>query len=249
VENIVVHITLPKGIKLESGAELKDDVTYDVISSLNPFYASIDQVRLEGGMYIRKLSDITIACMIYQASRDADMFCFSPPSSSDVEAYMLYTNARNNWVTAKAAKSLILNVSGLLGTPGAHVLANFSVTRGKNDGADVAAKLRELEEYLQLYQPVLKSCGHQAPGSRPRTRMAAKGVNDWIERTPSRTWRTTGMGVNTTSADFGSPTGGRGKPVGFYAQPYFSPPIVSARVGIYQGSYSLSMISPWIRPY
>jgi hypothetical protein len=247
VVNLIVHITLPKGIKLlVTGAVLQADVTFDVCSGLTPYYASIDQVRLDGGMYIRKLADLTVASSIYSTSREADMLCSHPPTDTTSEQYMRYAGARNQWVTLCAARDLILNVIGLQGAPGTHVLANFSVTRQRGlEGESIGEKVAQLRRDIALYDPTLRSCGLSAPGGRPRPGMAAKGVLDWSEKTPGRTWANTGLGANAKSADFGSPTGGRGKPMGFFASTFYSPPLVSLRSGIYQGAYPLIITNPW----
>ena len=60
---------------------------------------------------------------------------------------------------------------------------------------------------------------------------AAKGVYDWMERTPGRNWINTGYGANVQSVDFGSPSGGRGKPVKMYVQPFSSPPVIRYALG------------------
>ncbi len=62
MQNLVLHIALPTGLKLADGRTLMRDITFDVISQLSPYYASVDQVKLEGGPALAKLSDITIAC-------------------------------------------------------------------------------------------------------------------------------------------------------------------------------------------
>jgi len=70
--NIVVKITLPKGLKLMSGAFLPQSLSLEVISDLSPYYASVPQLRLEGGPYMDKLKDTTIAAMIYHISGQSD---------------------------------------------------------------------------------------------------------------------------------------------------------------------------------
>jgi hypothetical protein len=69
-------------------------------------------------------------------------------------------------------------------------------------------------------------------------------VLDWAERTPGRTWANTGYGANRQSIDFGSSTGGRGKPVSFYIAPYYSPVIMGGRWGMYNSGYPLSISYP-----
>ena len=71
------------------------------------------------------------------------------------------------------------------------------------------------------------------------------GVLDWAERTPARTWFANGMGANASSMDPGSPTGGRGKPIKFFASPTCSPPMSSMRIGVYQPGFPVSQFYPY----
>jgi hypothetical protein len=242
VQNLCVHITLPQGLALTSGVFLDQDFTFDVVSQMAPYYASVDQVRLYGGMYIRKLSDITIGCAVYQASQEADILTLecAPTLSPSSKTWKRFSGSRNQWVTAKAARNLVLGLMGLIGMPGSHVLANFSVQRQRGlDEEGVAAKMRGITADIALYEPVLRSGGRTPPGGYPASAFAAKGVFDWTERSPGRTWVNTGLGANVQSADFGSPTGGRGKPAKFFASTFYSPPIVSFRAGVFQSAYPL----------
>ena len=49
MQNLIFHISLPKGIKLVNGAPLMKDVTFDFISQITPYYSTIDMVRLAAG--------------------------------------------------------------------------------------------------------------------------------------------------------------------------------------------------------
>lgn len=248
IQNIVFHVTLPAGITLNSGAYLSTPATYDIVSALLPYYASVDQVRLQGGLYLRKLADLTLAAMIYNCSKKVDLLY--PPGSqvsfSNSPNAFRFNGSRNQYVQALATKELIENVIGLVGVPGSHTLANFSVTRQRaNEKEGISQKITSLEETLALYKPTIVSGGNVVPGGYAKAQFAAKGVFDWTERTPARTWLSTGMGANSSSQDFGSPTGGRGKPVKFFSSPFYSPPIINLRSGIYQGAYPLITVYPY----
>src|SRR5271165_4398235 len=123
IQNIVFHIVLPSGLTLTSGAYLGGPATYDVISALTPYYASVDQVRLQGGLYLRKLSDLTIAAMVYNASKEVDLLY--PPGAnltfSSSPNVFRFVGSRNQYVQALAAKKLIENIMGLFGIPSSHV--------------------------------------------------------------------------------------------------------------------------------
>lgn len=247
IQNLVFHIVLPKGLQLTSGAYLGEPATFDVVSALLPYYCSTDQVRLIGGLPIRRLSDLTVASMIYDASREVDLLY--PPGAqvtfSNSPNIFRFYGARQQYVMALAAKHLIQSIMGLITLPGAHILANFSVSRQKpNEHEGIAGELEGLTEKLKLYEVTVRSGGNVVPGGRAKAQFAAKGVFDWTERTPARTWISTGMGANASSQDFGSPTGGRGKPTRYFSSPFYSPPIINLRTGIFQGAYPLLQNSP-----
>ncbi len=67
-----------------------------------------------------------------------------------------------------------------------------------------------------------------------------------MERTPGRNWINTGYGANVQSVDFGSPSGGRGKPVKMYVQPFSSPPVIGMRSGCYNGGYPMCIVYPQV---
>ena len=239
MQNLIFHISLPKGIKLVNGATLMKDVTFDFISQITPYYSTIDMVRLAAGPTLKKLSDITIACQIYRSSNEADLITAARVPLSGLQHTRLI-GSRLQYVTALASRDLMLNVVSLLG-PSAHVLANFSVDRK----ADNKQRLAEFEDSLKLYEVVLRSGGRVMPGGRPDFHFAAKGVLDWAERTPARTWFANGMGANASSMDPGSPTGGRGKPIKFFASPTCSLPMSSMRIGVYQPGFPVSQFYPY----
>ena len=128
--NLILHITLPAGIRLTNNMVVQEPVTFDILSACSPFYASVDQVKLAGGPLLRKLQDITIACAIYERSKESDLLLIHKPNGTGDDT-LRFIGAQNQWVQAKAARELLLNVSSLAGGPGTHVLANFSVSRQK----------------------------------------------------------------------------------------------------------------------
>ena len=166
-----------------------------------------------------------------------------PPLAGDTQKR--FVGSRNQWTTATAARDLLLGLETLL-SPGSHVLANFSVTRNRAlQEEGLSARLKELNDSVKYYEVTIKSGGATTPGGHVKAAMAAKGINDWSEKSPARTWFGNGMGANATSVDPGSPTGGRGKPVKFFASPLYSPPFTSLRIGVYQAGYPLAIVYPY----
>lgn len=246
--NLILHITLPRGLALTDGEVLEQPVTFDILSACNPFYASIDEVRLTGGPLLRKAQDITVACQIYHASQEVDLLNMHPPMAGD--RARLFVGARNHWVHHTAARDLLLSLSVLSGGPQEHVLANFSFSRQKGfESEGLSEKLKDLKEGIKKNEISVRSGGRIAPGGHVPSRMAAKGVLDYDERTPGRTWIVTGMGSNTQSSETGGPTGGRGKPVKFYASPMFMGPMSGFRFGVYQSGSPLSTQYPYFATF
>lgn len=218
---------------------LQEQVTFDVLSACTPFYASVDQVKLAGGPLIRKLQDITIACQIYNSSQESDLLLLRKPRSGD--DLIRFQGAQNQWVQSAAARGLLLNVSTMIGGPGSHVLANFSVTKQKGfESEGVPELLKDLKAKMAEYEITIRSRGRVSPGGHARPGMAAKGVLDWSESTPGRTWITTGMGANaSTGGMMGGGGVGRGKAVKFYASPLFSGMMNGYRLGNWQSGSPL----------
>lgn len=243
MQNLALHIVLPQGIKLLNGATLMRDITFDFISQLSPYYSSVDLLRLSGGPALARMSDIALACQIYNASLQADLISPSHPARYGPENQR-FIGARMQYVTAKATHDQMDNVISLLG-PSAHVLANFSVDRKY----DVRSVLKDLKEDMALWEVAVRSGGRTMPGGRPSFVFAAKGVNDWSEATPGRTWWGNGIGANAKTMDMGSVTGGRGKPVSFAASPLCSPPFSAVRSGMFQPGYPIAAMYPGITHY
>jgi hypothetical protein len=245
MENLAVHIVLPKGLRLKNGAVLGKEVTFSVVSAVTPFYCSVDQVRLASGIYLTKILDLTIASQIYESSKDADSQSYvrprRPPAEADpdsqaVREYQLFVNARQNWVAATAAKALILGIWDLAGTRGSKTLANFSVQRQalvRDEG--FPKKINDLQAEADNWLTSVKSGGQIGPGGHARGKMAQKGMYN-PDTPPGRLWITTGMGANRrTIPGYGS----AGAPL-----KYSSAPIVSWRQGRFMGNY-VAMFNPW----
>lgn len=240
-QNLIVRIVLPPTLALENKATLEQETTFEVVGSITPWYCSIDQVRLEGGSYLRNLSDLTIAAMIYKAGRDCDAISYFQPHLSMAGSGSLYNDlahqqvnrfnmARQRYTQCVAARDLILNMWDVNMNRGAKTLGNFSVSKSaQTKDEEVPKKLTQLEQDIKEWDPVIRTAGHLGRGNRPTPTMAAKGVYGDSDGPTGRTWMVTGMGANHKSiAGYGS----TGKPVKFG-----SPSIVQFRFGRYMGGY------------
>jgi hypothetical protein len=161
----------------------------------------------------------------------------------------IFYSARNNWVINAAAYNMLVNLSGLFGYTGGHVLGNFSVTKQKGEaGTGVSANIKDPVDGMKLYQVVLEFGGKVNPGGYTPYAMAAKQVMD-NEVAPGRAWAVNGMGANVRTMEFPSAGGGRGKPMKMYLTP-----IISFGYGLMRG-YSQANHQPyssnggWINPF
>src|SRR5258708_5107189 len=136
--NLVVTIQLPEGFALTNGSKLREPMQFQVVGGLSPYYSTVDLVRLHGGIYLRKLTDMTIASMVYWMSKQADALTWSlpmlPPSFAPFTDFQEvhfrnFMVARSSWVTFMSAHQLILNMFDLNAVRGSKTLGNFSVSR------------------------------------------------------------------------------------------------------------------------
>ena len=132
-----------------------------------------------------------------------------------------------------------MNLSGLVGYTGGHVLGNFSVTKQRGEqGTGVSAKIKDLQQGIEDYQIVIESGGKVIPGGHMPFAFAAKQVWD-NEVAPGRTWVVSGMGANVRTVETPSAGGGRGKPMKMYLTP-----IITFGYGITRG-YSPTNHQPY----
>lgn len=247
--NVMVIIQLPAGLRLTDGSVLREPVQFQVASGLSPYYASIEQVRIHGGIYLRKLSDLTIAAMVYLFSKQADALTWSlpsmPPSYAPFMDYQEvhfrnFMQARNIWVSLMVARQLVINMFDLNAVRGQKTLGNFSVGRQEfTRDQGVPGKISDLQKQIDNWEIALKSGGSIGHKGHVKPRMAAKGLYDDSDSTPGRTWLNSGPGANTYSMTGISSAGGRGKMVKFY-----SPVVVGHRPGRYFGP---SLVVSWPR--
>ena len=98
-----------------------------------------------------------------------------------------------------------MNLSGLVGYTGGHVLGNFSVTKQRREiGTGFSAKLKDLLQGMEDYKS-WSSPAEESFQEATQFVMADKGLFD-NEVAPGRTWIVTSMGANSTSAEMGSST-------------------------------------------
>lgn len=83
LENEFIIVELDKSIASYTGLELEETIQLGFITRLNPFYASVDLVRMEVGPWIDFIPDTTLALMIHWASKEADFTVCKAPNNSE----------------------------------------------------------------------------------------------------------------------------------------------------------------------
>lgn len=236
MDNLVVNIVLPAGFALMTGEILDKDMTLLVVGSITPWYASIDMVRTEGGIYLGELGDLAVSASIYKNSRQADIFsCRNasvpaaglPSTDSAVKEYNNFLFSRQTYVAKRSAYQCMLNVYDLAGSRGSKTLGNLSVTRMSfNKGESIPRKLDEIKKEFQEMEIVIKSGGTIGAGGTVKSNFSAKQKYG-SDSPPGRLWITTGLGANHKSIPgYGS----EGAPV-----KYSSSPVIGWRYGNYGG--------------
>jgi len=233
--NIIINIVLPPNLLLMDGSILDQEVSFMLTDQIDPWYASVDEVKLEGGIYLTKLPEITMASQIWNASKFCDaLTCHEPtlppqltpydPGHLGAHKYFLFNTARNRFVSVRAALASIYNVFDLAGVRGSKTLGNFSVTRMSfARDESLPKKIRAMEDELSKWKIVIQSGGEIGYGGHAKAVFAAKGKYDPSDIPAGRQWWVTGMGANhKTMPGFGS----AGKPY-----KYGTPSFINYRVG------------------
>lgn len=110
VTNMQVLISLSSTIKNISGQSIGTDTEFYFTTIYDPLYSSVRKLRLEVGSFIKDLPDDTLNLAIFEASLMANGINWAKNSNSD-----FFRFARREWVTCKAAETLLNNIVALLG--------------------------------------------------------------------------------------------------------------------------------------
>lgn len=82
LDNEIIVVELDSSISSYTGLSLAADIQLSFITSLKPYYASPDLVRMEIGPWIDFIPDATLAMMIHWSSKEADFIMTGPRSSA-----------------------------------------------------------------------------------------------------------------------------------------------------------------------
>lgn len=184
--NNVVEVTLNSGIKASDGGYLSEDYTFNFLTTTTPSFTNIRKIRLDYGGFLADLLDETLQISILEASLEANELTFSSQLNSKV-----FTHARREWVTCKAASILMSNLGN--NTLQSKSLGDLSVsydTKGLRDSMEKAIQC------MAKWEPQLMSGGFAKAAQNPRG--VVKGECDIDRPTIGRLWN--GTNVESTPA-------------------------------------------------
>lgn len=218
--NELIIIDLDKSIADYQGKTLASDIQLSFLTTLSPYYASTDLVRMEIGSWIDFIPDSTLALMIHWSSKEAEFISkWSGVCNTDRLAF-----SRAKFVSFDAVLramylpgSFAFQPGGVLGTT--KRLGDLSITNG--NGAIVArtasgidtSTLAYLKDQRAVWFKVVNSGGALQPGESFAPALATKGKYDPMRRNAGRQWADTDCnyyeqpGVNRKSKG----PGGKGK--------------------------------------
>ncbi len=107
-DNNVVEITIDKTVANLDGLTLGEDFTVTFTTTYTPLWSSVRKVQLEVGGLISGIPPDTINLAIFEASLEAEELTWK----KGLQNNGLYQHARREYVTCRAASTLLNNVMG-----------------------------------------------------------------------------------------------------------------------------------------
>lgn len=194
LDNELILIELDSTIASYTGLTLGSDTQLSFITTLNPFYASTDLVRMEIGPWIDYIPDATLAMMIHWSSKEADFIKgWSPKSSQRL------TFARAKFVIYDAVLRALYLPGGASYQPGGlpgstKRLGDLSITNGSGafiartaSGIDTET-LGTLKKLRNEWQRIVNAGGNIMPGQSLGFEVGIKGIYDPDRRMMGRGW-------------------------------------------------------------
>lgn len=194
LDNELIIVELDKSIAGYSGQTLGVDIQIAFLTTLNPFYASVDLIRMEAGPWIDFIPDATIATMIHLSSKEAQ---FITPSGGRMSDRMKF--ARSRFVTFDALVRAFTLPGSFTNQPGGVLgsskrLGDLSITNG--NGAIVARTasgidldtLKYFKEKRSEWWRVVNANAEINPGQSLGFEVAQKGRFDPDRRMAGRQW-------------------------------------------------------------
>lgn len=182
--NSLVVIKLHKEIADTDGNTLEDDVYFSFSTEYNPYYASVEMLRMEMGSWASLIPDDTIALAIHWSSLEANNITGVRPSS---ERYFF---ARSRFVMFDAAIKLFSMPMGI-SSPGSgkqKQLGDLLIENGDSLDFEIKDLLDELKAERDEWWRVVNAGGCIVPGQGLGPTMATKGGSLTNDPKRSREW-------------------------------------------------------------
>ena len=184
-ENSLVVITLDSSIADSDGNSLETDRLYSFSTEYNPWYASVEMLRMEMGSWVDLVPDDTIALAIHWSSLEANNITGVIPKSER------YYYARTRFVMYDAAIKLFTMPTGV-SSPGSgkqKQLGDLMIENGGSLDFDLKALISELKSERDEWWRVVNAGGCIVPGQGlgPSSAMKGGSLKDKIQR--SREWQ------------------------------------------------------------
>jgi hypothetical protein len=183
--NSLIVIELDKAIESEDGTKtLKENEFYSFSSEYNPFYCSVEMLRMEMGSWTDLVSDDTLALAIHWSSLEANNITGVPPTS---ERYLF---ARTRFVMYDAAIKLFSMPTGI-SSPGSgksKTLGDLMIENGSSLDFALKDLVSELKAERDEWWRVVNAGGCIVPGQGlgPSSAVQGGARSDKMQR--SREW-------------------------------------------------------------
>ena len=183
--NSLILVTLDKSIADSEGNTLKENRLYSFSTEYNPWYASVEMLRMEMGSWADLVPDDTIALAIHWSSLEADNITGVIPKSER------YFYARTRFVIYDAAIKLFTMPTGI-SSPGSgkqKQLGDLMIENGGSLDFDLKSLVAELKAERDEWWRVVNAGGCIVPGQGlgPTSAMKGGSIKDKIHR--SREWQ------------------------------------------------------------
>lgn len=182
--NSLIVLKLSKDIEDEDGVALTTDTYFSFSTEYNPFYASVEMLRMEMGSWASLVPDDTIALAIHWSSLEADNITGVRPSS---ERYFF---ARTRFVMYDAAIRLFSMPMGI-SSPGSgkqKQLGDLMIENGDSLDFQIKDLLEELKLERDEWWRVVNAGGCIVQGQGLGPTMATKGGSIKDDPKRSREW-------------------------------------------------------------
>ena len=175
-QNTVIAIILSEEISDTTGNTLKEETQLSYSTTYNPYYASVDLLRLEAGSWLDTVPDDTISLMIHWSSIEADAWSKGAGTSGPI-----FETARTKFVIYDA----VLRALQLPADVGGKKKQLGDLLIEKSGGAE--GVLTDLRNTRDEWLRVVNAGGKIVPGQglSPTTAKIGAAVRDYI---PGRRW-------------------------------------------------------------